>query len=400
MWDDDFLHDRIETEHKLLQAVPLLTKAPVSDRWTITNSERQTFLSCRQRHAFRYVQRLRSPSDSSALRIGKLVHAGVQHVLERLRDGQAVMLPDKAGDDARAQLCETLINQSVRALADLFEQSRRSMIDGATLDADDLYMAQSLVKTYVNEHVFSMRDDQVVDVEWTFSVPYPGSSPFRTGPQLQYAGQLDSLWRRGDQWVLEELKTTGQNMDIWQERMELDTQTRGYAYALHMAKHVPYENMVVRWVVLQKKIAKEPLVLKSGLVSTDKRQQCTAPMYSAALLEQAKRGKEMTESQAEFLQTLPAALDIYRVFEVPVRQAEIVRWGKEAFADAQALMDANEWAPGYVPVRNMDVCTKPGGYCEYKQACVEGDVVDPSWLSMNIFRVADCKHEELVKSED
>lgn len=343
----------------------------------ITNSERQTFLSCRQRHSFKYVQRLRTVHESSALKVGKLVHYGVETALHMFRDGNGSM-----SLDALAQAAHTFMDAQVHEGAD---------VDSFQEWQKDQEIGKFMVSEYIHNHLATVDKKDLWAIEWGFDVQLPIAE--LRGQGAMYAGKVDSIWKHGDQWILEELKTTAMDVGQWVERLELDTQTRGYAYALHTQEKVPYENMMVRWVILKKTMPKPPLVLKNGTVSTDKRQNTTQPMYLAALVEQEGRGLPIKEAQRQVVEHFPKRAQVFHVVEMPI--LDVSRWVAEVQKDAWQIMESH-FHPYYVPVRNMDLCTRPGGYCEYKQVCVESAWAEDHWVEMGLFRRADHKHEELM----
>lgn len=346
----------------------------------ITNSERQTFLSCRQRHSFKYVQRLRAMQDSAALKIGKLVHYGAETALRMFRDGD-----ETTTLDAIAQAAHTFMDSHVHEGADV-----DSFVDWQK----DQELSKFMVSEYIRNHLSAVDKKHLWAIEWGFEVPLPIAE--LRGRGALYAGKVDSVWKQGDRWVLEELKTTAMDVGRWAERLELDTQTRGYAYALHTQEGIPYKNITVRWVVLKKTMPRPPVVLKNGTVSTDKRQNTTQPMYLAALAEQESRGLPIKDVQRQAVEHFPKQTQVFHVVEMPV--LDVARWEAEVQKDAWDIMDSH-FHPYYVPVRNMDLCTRPGGYCEYKQVCVESAWADDHWVQMGLFRRAEYKHEELLTPE-
>lgn len=140
----------------------------------IRTSERQSFLTCRQRWHWAYVECLKPPRTDTKLVFGDLVHQALAAYYKR---------GHKRGPhptETFEKLCEKLSD----------EQDTDIWADNELLDMADLGI--DVLNRYVEHWSEADKEYEVISSEQTFQVPI-GRTP--SGQRLIYVGTIDGVWR-------------------------------------------------------------------------------------------------------------------------------------------------------------------------------------------------------------
>lgn len=383
-------------------------RARRSPRLTVvTDSELQTWRSCPQKHQFQYRDRLRPFVEGRALAVGSIFHGGMA---SGLRAGWSEGWKSRP----TSQRLADQIAASALGIDDLVMKWASKVVAHST-DVDfeklsaDVDTTASMVK-WMLAHYFTQTQHDLstlvlVEVEAAFLVDLHNKRG-HVAPHLKYSGVRDAVMYdpQYNQIVLFEHKTAGGDPRQIEKRVEMDTQTKGYLYALKQQR----ANMVavdgtplagaflgrVAYNVLRKSQPKAPKVNKNGMVSVA---ACdtTAELYKAALDEQAHvRNLSVSPDQVEFFQALEAKGDSWfaRV-EHHQTPDEIERWRSDTFVDAGRIREA-ERDPAK-RTRNTGNCNMAWSLpCVYRQICLDNS---PELRGM--FRVASDPHAEVRAAE-
>lgn len=183
----------------------------------ITNSERRN-AACPQLWLLRYGLGLGSGESSRALRVGNLVHEGldVLHV-----EGITGALHRMSA--MRDEMLER--NDTAEHVVDVFAPSR--------VDVDEVHAsyaeAAALVERYVERYSQTCQFDEVVWTERTLRAPARTPSGKRS-PVTRIAGKVDMLARiNGRHWIVER-KTTALDLGSWYHQHRYDPQASTYAW--------------------------------------------------------------------------------------------------------------------------------------------------------------------------
>lgn len=149
-------------------------------------------------------------------------------------------------------------------------------------ESAELIMA--VIKQYFDHYGIedSLRDQGLTYI--AAEIPFKICTPLRdrqgTLQDVYYVGTFDGLAvdESGNLWVVEN-KTYGSRPDV--EDLQYHSQINGYAVAFEMLTGMPLTGSLYNGVA--KQVIKEPKVLTSGLVSTDKRQLVTVKSYLKGL---------------------------------------------------------------------------------------------------------------------
>lgn len=384
-------------------------KARRSPRLTVvTDSELQTFRSCAQKHHFQYRERLRPLVEAKALAVGSIFHAGMR---AGIRAGWSAgwrsrpntrRLQDQA--DAATKGIDDLVvawaTKIVAHAADVDFEKLQTEVD------DTAAMVKWMLRHYFDRTQADLASLVLVEVETPFEVPIHDRIG-RVSPHLRYAGVRDAVFFdvEFNQIVLMEHKTSGGNPQDIEKRVEMDTQTAGYLYALKQQKpqlktvdgHPLGDALLGRVIynVLKKALPRPPNVNKDGSVSVA---ACTTTpeMYRDALNAQVKQRNIPTSTkQAEFLQRLVDQGDpFFARVEYHRTKAEIERWRSDTFVDAARIRGAERNVEQRT--RNTGHCNMPWSLpCPYRQVCL-----DPGAPEIRKqFRVAEDPHTEVRDAE-
>lgn len=375
----------------------------------VTDSELQTFRSCAQLHHFKYRERLRPLVDAKALAVGSIFHTGMRGGLRAGWSEGWKSRPNSARLKDQVDAATKGIDELVVDWASSIVQHGGADVDFEKLNTE-VDQTAAMVK-WMLEHYFERTKGDLnalvlVEVETPFQVDIHNKRG-RVAPHLKYAGVRDVVFYDPDynQIVLGEHKTTGGTPQDIEKRVEMDTQTAGYLYALKQAraqlKTVDGQSLDgaylgrVMYNVLKKALPRSPNVNKDGTVSVA---ACTTTheLYELALREQQeKRSIGRTQKQVEYLEKLKAQGDpFFARVEYHRTPAEMERWRSDTFVDA-ARIRAAEKDPAQ-RTRNTGHCNMPWSLpCAYRQLCL-----DPSSTEIRKqFRVAADAHAEVREAE-
>lgn len=139
----------------------------------VRTSERQSFLTCRQKWHWAYVERLKPPTTDSKLLFGDYVH---QALAKYYKPGR------KRGPhptDTFEQLCERLSD----------EQDTSIWTDDEVLDMADLGI--DMLNRYVEHWQEIDKEYEIISSEQTFQLPIGRMHGFK----VFYVGTIDGVWR-------------------------------------------------------------------------------------------------------------------------------------------------------------------------------------------------------------
>lgn len=383
------------------------TKARRSPLLTVvTDSELQSFRSCAQKHHFQYRERLRPLVEGKALAVGSIFHRGMSSGLAAGWEPGWKSTPTSQRVAAQQQAATAEIDQMV------MDWAAKLVAHGGQLDFDRLNteveetaaMVKWMLSHYFERTQADLTNLVLVEVEKAFLVDIHDRIG-RVSPHLRYAGVRDAVLYDPayNQVVLAEHKTTGGHPQDIEKRVEMDTQTAGYLWALKLQradlKTVDGEPLGgaflgrVVYNVLRKALPRSPNVNKDGSVSVA---ACTTTpeLYREALNDQVRRGVPTSTKQGEFLARLEAAGDpFFARVEYHRTAAEIERWRSDTFVDAARIR-----AAGRDPAqrtRNTGHCNMPWSLpCAYRSVCLDDT---PEMRAQ--FRVSADPHAEVRAAE-
>jgi hypothetical protein len=373
----------------------------------VTDSELQTWRSCPQKHHFQYRERLRPLVEGKALAVGSIFHTGMAAGLRagwsegwRSRPNSQRLADEIAA--AHVGIDELVMKWAARIVAHTvdvdFEHLSRDVDQTAA-------MVKWMLAHYFERTASDLSSLVLVQVEAPFIVDIHNKRG-AVAPYLKYSGVRDAVFfdPEWNQIVLAEHKTSGGNPQDIEKRVEMDTQTGGYLYALKQQKStlvtvdgVSLENAYlgrVMYNVIRKALPRPPSVNKDGTVSVA---ACTTTpdLYAAALTEQQDvRKKPITDKQAEFLKALQAKGDpFFARVEYHRTPAEIERWRSDTFVDAGRIRAAT-YEPA-LRTRNTGHCNMAWSLpCPYRSICLD----DTPELRAQ-FRVVPDAHAEVRAAE-
>lgn len=373
----------------------------------VTDSELQTWRSCPQLHHFKYRERLRPNVDAKALALGSIFHAG-------MRDGIAAGWSTGWRSRSNVQRLADEIEAAQKSIDDLvMKWTSKRVAHEHDLDFDALEketeQAAAMVKWMLKHYFESTTEDLLnlvlVETEKNFNVDLHDRRG-RVLPYLRYAGVRDATFfdPAYNQLVLAEHKTSGGRPQDIEKRVEMDTQTAGYIYALTQQRAnmktvdgVSMEKAHVGRViynVLRKSYPKPPKVNKDGTVSVA---ACvtTPELYLAAIKDQVEQRKlPMTEKQKDFFESLKTVGDpFFARVDYHRTKDEIERWRQDTVIDAGRVRLAT-YSPEH-RTRNTGHCNMPWSLpCPYRSVCLDDQ---PELRST--FRVVDNPHVEVREAE-
>ena len=344
----------------------------------VTQSELNTFRTCRKKWWFRYHEGLVPLRTHRALAVGSIVHSGIEAMYEAIRDGQADL-----ASATRQRLSERMRawRDEIGHLDDEQEAEHGLAYDEARTCLD-LFVA-----------AFGEADRErfaVVGIEQVFSVT------LRDGrSHAIQRGMLDVLLRdrrTGALWLGEHKTTRGHATGL-DARLDIDGQVRSYLNAVRTL--YPHDTVGgVLLSVVRKKAPSEPVILKGGAVSAAAI-DTTAEIYRRALAAQTELGMAVSDKQMSRLDSLPEGTGrwAHRVEEwIDTKQVD--QWLAEATADVRLIRASRNGR--LLPTRNPSSCTLPWAPpCPYRSVCVE----DHQSVRESEYRLG-VLHEELGEEEN
>lgn len=421
----------------------------------ITNSEVEDWDKCHALWGYRYGELLRPLEEPASLTYGDLYHAGCEAGWHA-----AWQDPELPMATRRHQACAAAMQAvSWRASAFLAERGLVTEAQAATEDEAEAWREvteSSEVAQWATFHYFQQEGTDLTLVPLAIEAPFRVPIPTRAGHGgfLQQEGKMDLvLWdRQQGQIILEDHKTTGYAVQVFEGKLQLLTQPTGYLRALgtlldrvytegwwpepgkgfwshttpaamqlmqahrgeilssawgQIAFNVsrrakpkkPDVNLLraakhvlaanPHWAALA--AAQEQDAVARGEVSAAEID--TLPeVYEAALVEQeTSRMLPRTDKQRARLEALRSKVSsFFQRFEFYRGPDELERWRQEQWIKSKAIRAAER--DPRERTRNPYACTGPGApKCLYAQVCQFPD--DP--VARAAFRVATERHEEI-----
>lgn len=201
----------------------------------ITNSERKT-AACPQKWLYRYGLGLEAEAPSHAMRVGTLVHAGLEVLSDRLHDNDPVAGANDPKRIAAAtqRACQAIEREANKVLAE-GQQPGSSVIDPSrpTVDAEAVQEAVQEAKALLKRYILEYGADggfQTVHTEITLRTNAIVPTSGRKSPRTLHAAKLDRIVTiHGQHWIAEH-KTTKLSLDDWHRMHRYDPQAPTYAW--------------------------------------------------------------------------------------------------------------------------------------------------------------------------
>lgn len=325
----------------------------------LTHSRMACAKTCLRKHFYQYEMGMRKDRQSTPLRMGTVVHDG----LDRMAQGEPV-------DDA-IHLATSLYDD-----VPAWVQTDDDVHDW---ECERVVVAE-LMRGYAN-HYHTSEVAEYVATEMTFNMPLvdPGTNePSR----WCVAGKIDKIVRLADgRLAMVEHKTTGESIepesDYW-KRLSIDQQISLYYLAAH---HVGYPVETVIYDVIRKpsiRPSQVPLLDDDGvkivLDASGQRvrngngawRQSADSKLGYALQSRAETPSEFGQRLADDIATRPEFY--YARREIPRLNADLDEFAFELWQMAQILGDCKDH--GRWP-RNTAACIHPYR-CEYTELCFYG----------------------------
>ena len=355
----------------------------------ITNSER-TAAWCAKRHWFRYSEGLRRIEDGvSAANLGTAFHDVMEFFFGQVKESGKI--PN----------LEDLISVCYRLEAQ-WEKEGRSETEEAAKRLRN--MVESWYRTSPFVLGSLLNDYEVEDVERSYAAPIvapgtgrvlrpsirvcedsdesgsftrlarPGEDYKRVQWAWNFVGRVDLVLRnrRTGDLVLVDHKTTGRTTGLLSTLLS-DTQAPSYAWMIEAATGDRVSGFM--WNVVDSRGISDPVVLKSGKISTRAKQR--VPTWR---LDSFLRDRELDpEAYATFRESTCVPFDrtLSFVEMMYFDRSDIERISREIFADATRI--AGLYRAGCVNSSDADldlshprspVCRLPGSFCSYRGPCV------------------------------
>lgn len=267
------------------------------------------------------------------------------------------------------------------------------------------------VEYYAEQRWYQLQTMVPVCIEERFEIPMGAGLRFHGTPDLAYFDP-----NHGD-IVVNDGKTSANDVHSYEGRLQLDTQSSGYVWLVRKAlergqlkrpEGVPQDAQVSGrfvWTVAKRKIPTKPrtnLLKKAdfwnkamgvepdfdlmealnlqkedgvprGLVSANIQIDTLPQVYEQALQDQLQRRLPVTEAQRELLQRLKRKGDSYlQDTEHVVTDAQVERWEQEFRVDAKRMRAARK--DPTLRTRNSLACSLPGSApCAYRSVCIDPD---------------------------
>lgn len=144
-----------------------------SNRIMVRTSERQAFLTCRQKWQWSYVENLRGPQTDTKLVFGDLVHQALAAYYKkgRKRGTHPTLTFEK--------LCEKLSDDQDTTIWD-----EEGIVDMRELGID-------MLNRYVDHWIETDKEYEIISSEQTFQLPIG----FIGGRRVYYVGTIDGVWK-------------------------------------------------------------------------------------------------------------------------------------------------------------------------------------------------------------
>ncbi|CAM2066747.1 PD-(D/E)XK nuclease family protein [Sulfidibacter corallicola] len=302
----------------------------------ITYSQLATFLSCRQKMRWRYIEELVPLERAQALSFGSLIHDCLeswhsQQDLPAVLDHIDRIYSDRATDEKQ------------RA---------------------DWHLATAMMKGYVKR--YPTEDFEIMALEKKFEGPIVNPKSGRVSRSFRFAGKVDGIVKRGDDHFLLETKTASQVDAAYLERLWRDFQIS--IYSLYARRVWGLEIKGVIYNVL----------CKARLQQSRGETEAEFEARRAALIAKSKTGRSsakrrLPESDEAFKDRLAAKYDEPGMFvreEVLFTQGDLQQVAGEIWDLTQALLEARR-ANAYLP--NRGACYQYGRACAYLPLCQSPD---------------------------
>lgn len=330
----------------------------------VTQSEFKTFKSCRLKHHLQYVELLASKKPPGYFRFGSAIHKGLEVFHGNGHD--SVKAGNAFEDLYRAEIHKLEANPDV----DLWDEDRDEF-------EAEIELGRAMLRRYKSFND-SQRAFEIVALEQKFTVNLRTLTGRKSPVKL--SGKIDGIVKdiHGNLFLLEH--KTAANIDSkYEAKLELDDQVNTYLWA---AIELGYPVSGVIYNVLAKWVPHAPALLKSGKLSTDKRQKTTYDLYVEAIAEhnlQAEDYSDMLDYLADQEDRTFLRLKVYR------NATEITRIGRELYHVTRDMAKPTIY-------RNPASCERSG--CTVRSLCIE----DTPEARLN-FRIKTSRHEELEMEE-
>lgn len=304
----------------------------MSTSTVITYSQLSTFLSCRRKMKWRYLDELVPLDQPHSLRFGSLIH----DCLERWHGGDSL---------------ESVLGFIDRQLPDHRQDPKRHA---------DWQLAIAMMRGYAK--AYPSEDFEVVALEKAFEGPIKHPETEEIFKSFAFAGKVDGIVKRADGYYLLEHKTAAQIDAGYLEKLWTDFQIIVYAVYAKIVWGIDIKGVVYNV------LTKAKLKQKTGET------EAQFEVRRAELIAKSKTGKssakrKMPESDADFQDRLAAKYEEPCMFHREViylsrDQRRLV--SQELWDLAQALLDAKRTGV-YLP--NRAACFQYGRACAYLPLC-------------------------------
>ena len=371
----------------------------MSKRLITTNSELGSFRTCRKRHWFRYRERLVPKRKAKPLGVGSATHAGVAAMYQRIQKEQQGILLSRplSADELMASALNAMrgkLGEFIAHLSDAManaqhpEDIEKLIDESKSMETE----AESSVTRFVER--FGPDDGMkyvVLAAEHPFEVPLLDADG-RDGSRISWAGVMDLVLFDPSlrDYIVGEHKTTSQDALYADLRLDLDSQTKGYVYALHgLLKSppqawglAPIEDAKVGRVfynVVRKGGPKRPSINKDGTVSVAKcattkevyaqaLEQAGVPAWAAA---RPAKWEELHRKQLALMESLPGVERFVARHEGYHGKSAVEEWRGETHADGRVMRWAEHENDPLPVTRNTNACNLPWmPACPYRSICV------------------------------
>lgn len=342
---------------------------------TLTNSSMNTYVICPRRFEYRYEKGLRRSETSDALRIGSMIHDG----LDNLAHGYSL-------DNVFSIILNNYETMLGMACGD----------DHATKILVEAEMCFRMIQGYA-EH---WADDQieVIDSEVSFRVPIrnPDSNHDRAKSKIyERSGVIDKIIRRHGRKGIMEHKTSssdiGPNSDYW-ARLRIDPQVSGYL--LGAKTHDPEIDFIL-YDVLRKPGIRPKKLTKASLkewLATGK--YCGEEFgYDGTISVETPR-----MYGARLIQTIREDPDrYYQRQEIARLTSDLVDYKQDVWSLTKQIRESQRRGHWY---RNSMACIQPFR-CEYADICLGG--LSPERAAEDVpvgFEIVEDVHPELRRENE
>ena len=210
----------------------------MAQRRILTSSTLKEFTGCRQRHNYRYTQRLEPKARPMPLDFGSLWH----NLLEAFWLGMRT----PADFERKIEEWRSDFERRVRAEPALYDEAGIAIDDAMEIVA----LAGGMIHGYLERWGADSKRFEVLLVEHPFRFPMhvpcrfckgkrcgkgKGTGTGRKSPTWDWSGKIDLLVRDRDMrdsiWLMEHKTTSETDPDAYMAKLALDTQHRGYLWA-------------------------------------------------------------------------------------------------------------------------------------------------------------------------